>query len=95
MATRVRPPTALVEFAKLHPEVEGVIQHVGKDTWDLVLVDVTGLWVREEFRTAETARAVCERLALRAHDGWDDPRIARRMGARDHWATPEGQRRAT
>jgi hypothetical protein len=38
---------------------------------------------------------VCRRLAVRAHDGWDDLRIARRMGARDHWATPEGQRRAT
>jgi hypothetical protein len=95
MAKTARPPTALAEFAKLHQEVEAVIQHVGRETWDLVLVDVTGLWVREEFPTAEAAEAVCERLGVRAHRGWDDPRIVRRMGARDHWATPDGQRRAT
>ena len=95
MATRVRPPTALVEFAKLHPEVEAVIQHVGRETWDLVLVDVTGLWVREEVPTAEAAEAVCERLGVRVHRGWDDPRIVRRFGARDHWSSPDGQRRAT
>jgi len=95
MAAKVRAPSALVEFAKLHPEVEGVIQHVGRETWDLVLVDVSGLWVREEFPSPEAAEAVCERLGVRAHRGWDDPRIGRRMAARDHWATRDGQRRAT
>ena len=44
-----RAPSALREFAKLRPEVEAVLQHVGLRTWDLVLVDVTGLWVRDEF----------------------------------------------
>ena len=72
-----------------------MIQHVGRETWDLLLIDVTGLWVREELRSEEAAEAVCARLGIRAHHGWDEPRIARRMGARDHWATPDGQRRAT
>lgn len=94
MVAPSRPPTALAEFAKLRPEVEGVIQHVGRETWDLVLVDVTGLWVRDEFPSAEHAEAVCEELGIRAHRGWDDPRIVRRFGSRDHWATPDGQRRA-
>jgi hypothetical protein len=71
-----------------------VIQHVGRETWDLLLIDVTGLWVREEFATPDEARDVCRTLGVRAHDGWDEPRLARRMNARDHWNTPDGQRRA-
>jgi hypothetical protein len=79
---------------KLRPEVEGVIQHVGMDTWDLLLIDVTGLWVREEFPSKEAAIQACERLEIRSHDGWNEPRLARRMNARDHWKTSDGQRRA-
>ena len=90
-----RAPHALREFAKLRPEVEAVIQHVGRRTWDLVLVDLTGLWVRDEFESEQAAEAVCLELGIRPHRGWDDPRLARRMNARDHWNTPDGQRRAT
>jgi hypothetical protein len=89
-----RAPSELREFAKLHPEVEAVLQHVGLRTWDLVLVDVNGLWVRDEFESEETADAVCRELGLRLHRGWEDPRIVRRMNLRDHWNTPDGQRRA-
>jgi hypothetical protein len=77
----------------MEPEVEGVIQHVGRSTWDLVLVDVTGRWVRDEFESAEDAEAACRTLGLRWHRGWDD-RLVRRMNARDHWSSPDGQRRA-
>lgn len=89
-----RAPSALREFVKLHPEVEAVLQPVGARTWDLVLIDVTGLWVRDVFSSEEEAEATCRELGLRLHRGWDDPRMARRMHARDHWNTPEGQRRA-
>jgi len=89
-----RAPNALRDFVKLRPEVEAVLQHVGLRTWDLVLVDNTGLWVRDEFDTEEAAEAACKELAIRVHRGWDDPRIVRRMASRDHWNTPEGQRRA-
>lgn len=85
---------SLREFVKLRPEVEGVIQHVGLATWDLLLIDVTGLWVRDEFASEEEARQACGALGIRAHDGWDEPRLARRMNSRDHWNTPDGQRRA-
>jgi hypothetical protein len=84
----------LREFVKLRPEVEGVVQHVGLDTWDLLLIDVTGLWVRAEYPSKEAASHACKRLGVRSHDGWDEPRLARRMNARDHWNTPDGQRRA-
>jgi len=78
----------------MHPEAEAVIQHVGRDTWDLVIIDVDGTWVRDEFVSAEAAEAACRDLGVRMHRGWDDPRMARRMNARDHWNTPGGQHRA-
>ncbi|MEA2580686.1 MAG: hypothetical protein QOE83_1578 [Actinomycetota bacterium] len=87
-------PAGLYEFAKFHPEAEGIIQHVGRETWDLILVDHTGVWVRGEFSDAEAARAACDRLKLRIAEGWGDPRMARWMNAKDHWNSPEGQRRA-
>ncbi len=83
----------LRDFAKLHREVEAVVQHVGLGTWDLVLIDVEGNWVRDELASAEDAGAVCRELGIRVHDGWDDPRLPRRMMARDHWNAPGGQRR--
>ncbi len=86
-------PWSLREFTTLRPEVEGVVQHVGRATWDLLLVDVTGLWVREEFGSREAAEAACRALGVPAHDGWDEARLVRRMNARDHWGTPDGQRR--
>ena len=93
-ARRVKAPNGLRDFVKLRPEVEAVVQHVGLGTWDLVLIDVTGLWVRDEFETEELAEAVCLELGIRLHRGWDDARLVRRMAARDHWNTTDGQRRA-
>ena len=89
-----RAPNGLRDFAKLHREVEGVLQHVGLRTWDLVLIDVEGNWVRDVFETDEAAEGACRELGIRMHRGWDDPRIVRRMNARDHWNLPGGQRRA-
>lgn len=87
-------PGPLRDFVKLHPEVEGVIQHVGRETWDLVLIDVTGLWARDVFPSEEAAAEACRALGIRAHAGWEEPRMARRMQRRDHWGTADGQRRA-
>lgn len=91
---RLRIDPALREFVKLRPQVEAVLQHVGLDTWDLVLIDASGRWVRDVYPSDEVARAAAGRLGIRVHDGWDDPRIARRIQARDQWASPDGQRRA-
>jgi hypothetical protein len=91
---RLRIDPSLREFVKLRPQVEAVLQHVGLETWDLVLVDVTGLWVRDVYPSEEEARRAADRLGIRVHAGWDDPRITRRVQARDQWATPDGQRRA-
>ena len=63
-------------------------------TWDLLLIDVTGLWARDEFPTAEPPKRPVAPCASPFIDGWDDARLVRRMNARDHWNTPDGQRRA-
>jgi hypothetical protein len=91
---RTKVPSDLRLFAMVQPEVEAVIQRIGRDTWDLVLVDVDGNWNRGVFHSKELARAVAEELGVRAHDGWDDDRMAKRMNKRDHWNQPGGQRRA-
>ena len=89
-----RAPSALRDFVKLHREVEAVLQRVGRGTWDLLLVDVEGTWLRDEFVSEEAAEAASRELGIRVHRGWDDPRIVRRMNGRDHWNRPGGRRRA-
>jgi hypothetical protein len=88
------PTQRLRRFVSVQPEVEAVLQHVGLRTWDLILVDVDGNWIREVFPTPAHAGAACRRLGIRMHEGWDEPRLARRMSRRDHWGRPGGQRRA-
>ncbi len=78
----------------LHGDVEAVIQRCGLNTWDCVLIDVDGNWTRAVFPSAEVAEDACRDLEVPVHRGWDDPRMARRMGRRDHWNDPGGQRRA-
>lgn len=90
----VRAPSALRRFVMLRSDVEAVLQAVGLRTWDLLLIDAQGNWVRDEFSSEEHAEAVCRDLGIRMHRGWDDPRMARRMNKRDHWNEPGGQRRA-
>jgi len=92
--SRVKVPYHLTEFVKLHRQVEGVVQHVGLETWDLLLIDVSGLWDRDEFPSEEAAKGAAAHLGVPAHDGWEDPRLARRLNARDQWNSPDGQRRA-
>jgi hypothetical protein len=77
----------------LQPEVEAILQHVGLRTWDLILVDVEGRWIREEYPSVGSAEAACRSLGTRVSRGWEDGRLVRRMGRRDQWGTPDGQRR--
>jgi hypothetical protein len=84
----------LRDFVSLHREVEALLQHVGLRTWDLLLIDVDGMWVREEVRSEADAEAICSDLGIRLARGWDDPRLSRRMSRPDPWSDPKGQRRA-
>lgn len=89
----MRASGRLHDFAKLHREVEAVLQHIGRETWDLMLIDVEGNWVRDVVPSEEVAESVCRELGVRLHRGWGDPRMARRMNSRDHWNRLGGQRR--
>jgi len=91
---RTKIPSDLRKFAMVQPEVEAVVQRIGRDTWDLLLIDVDGNWTRGVFESREEAQAVGEDLGVPVHDGWDDDRLARRMNRRDHWNVPGGQKRA-
>lgn len=91
--SRGRASNRLRDFVIEHRDVEGVVQHVGLRTWDLLLIDLTGLWIREEVHSEEEARAVCRDLGIRLTEGWD-PRLSRRMASRNDWTTSDGQRRA-
>jgi hypothetical protein len=91
---RGRASNRLRDFVIRHRDVEAVVQHVGLRTWDLLLIDLTGLWIREEVHSREEAEALCRDLRVRLTRGWDDPRLSRRMAARNHWNTADGQRRA-
>jgi hypothetical protein len=91
---RVHIPADFRKLAMVGNEPEAVIQRCGLDTWDAVLIDVSGNWTRAVFPSKEHAEEACRELGIRFHDGWDDPRVARRMNRRDHWGEPGGQRRA-
>jgi hypothetical protein len=83
------------EFARLRPDVEAVIQRIGLNTWDCVLIDVNGNWTRGVFPSKEAAEEACRELEIPSHEGWEeDIRMVRRMARRDHWGEPGGQRRA-
>lgn len=92
MAAKVRPEFRI--FAMVANDPEAVIQRIGRDTWDCILIDVEGAWAREVFPSQEVAEEACSALGVRFQIGWEDQRLAQRMNRRDHWGEPGGQRRA-
>lgn len=93
-AVAEKVPSDFRSLAMLGEDVEAVIQRIGKDTWDCVLIDVDGNWTRAVFPSQEIAEEVCRDLGVPFHHGWEDKRMAQRMNRRDHWGEPGGQRRA-
>lgn len=89
-----RVSTRFRRFAMLGNDVEAVIQRIGRQTYDCLLIDVEGNWVREVFPSQEAAEQACRDLGIIVHHDWDNPRMAARMNRRDHWGDPGGQRRA-
>lgn len=74
--------------------MDAIVQRIGRDTWDLVLVDQQGSWQRAVLSSKEACEAIAKELGVQPHDGWDDESIAKRMNRRDHWNEPGGQKRA-
>lgn len=86
-------PSELRTFVTVRPDVEAVLQRCGIDTYDLLLIDLDGNWTRWVFPAEDLAVAAADDLGVRLHREWTE-RMVRRMNKRDHWADPEGQRRA-
>jgi hypothetical protein len=80
-------------FAKSHGTVEAVVQRIGKDTWDLILVDTDGAWDRWVFESKEDAEGAAGSAGATVHVGWTDE-LSQRVTRRDEWRTPGGTRRA-
>jgi hypothetical protein len=90
-----REPSAdLRRFAEGRTGLDAVIQRIGLDTWDLLVIDGEGNWGRDVFTSEEECKAAAEALGATIHEGWDDEALAKRMSRRDHWNEPGGQRRA-
>ncbi|HEX6263549.1 MAG TPA: hypothetical protein VF097_11955 [Actinomycetota bacterium] len=92
MAAKMR--SEFRRFAMVANDPEAVIQRIGRDTWDCLVMDVGGTWTREVFPSQEAAEEACRALEIRYQLGWEDQRLAQRMNRRDHWGEPGGQRRA-
>ncbi len=73
--------------------VDAVVQRIGHETWDLILVDADGAWDRWVFSSDAAARAAAEAAGAFVHDGWTDE-LSQRVTRRDEWRTPGGTRRA-
>jgi hypothetical protein len=87
-------PDDVRRFATGRTGVDGVVQRIGRDTWDLVLIDGDGNWTRMVTTSKESAEAAAKELGAGVHDGWDADELAKRMNRRDDWNTPGGRRRA-
>ena len=90
----LKVPADLRKSAAGHEGVDAVIQRIGVDTWDLLLIDGDGNWTRAVYLTKEQCQDVAGQLGVTVHDGWDDESIAKRMNRRDNWNEPGGRRRA-
>ena len=88
------PSAELRRFAEGREDLDAVIQRIGLDTWDLLVIDGEGNWTREVFTSNEECAAAAEAVGATVHEGWDEEAIAKRMNRRDHWNEPGGQRRA-
>ena len=80
-------------FAEAHRPVDAVVQRIGRDTWDLILIDADGAWDRWVFESQEAASEVARQVGAELREGWSDD-LSQRVTRRDDWGTPGGTRRA-
>jgi len=80
-------------FAASRSGVDAVVQRIGRDTWDLILIDGDGAWDRWVFTSEEEATAAGEASGATVQAGWTD-QLSQRVTRRDEWRTPGGTRRA-
>jgi hypothetical protein len=88
-----RPVEEAKRFASAHGTIDAIVQRIGHDTWDLILVDAAGAWDRWVFESEEAAAAAAGACGARVHAGWTDE-LSQRVTRRDEWGTKGGTRRA-
>ncbi len=82
-------------FAGRHSNgLDAVVQRIGLDTWDLLLIDASGDWTRWVTTSKESAEAAAGELGATVHEGWDADELAKRMNRHDDWNEPGAHRRA-
>jgi hypothetical protein len=86
-------PRDLRGFAEGRSGVEAVIQRIGKDTVELILVDADGEWAPGVFGSDELAQAAAGALGVDVHQGWTEE-LSKRVNDRDAWKAPGAKRRA-
>jgi hypothetical protein len=87
-------PEDVRKFMASRSGVDAVVQRIGLDTWDLLLIDAGGDWTRMVTTTKEAAESAAKELGGTLHDGWDADDLAKRMNRHDDWSSPGGHRRA-
>jgi hypothetical protein len=87
-------PEDVRRFVAGRDGIDAVVQRIGLDTWDLLLIDADGNWERMVTTTKEAAEAAAKELGATLHEGWDADELAKRMNRRDDWNEPGGRRRA-
>jgi len=80
-------------YAEAHRPVDAVVQRIGHDTWDLILIDGAGAWDRWVFESRDAAAEAARQAGAEVSDGWTDS-LSQRVTHRDEWGTPGGTRRA-
>jgi hypothetical protein len=80
-------------FVTSRAGVDAVVQRIGADTWDLILIDADGAWDRWVFASQEEASAAGEGAGASVHEGWT-AELSQRVTRRDEWRAPGGTRRA-
>ncbi len=88
-------PDDVRRFASQHSDgLDAVVQRIGLDTFDLLLIDGQGNWTRWVTTSKDSAEAAAKELGATVHDGWDADELAKRMNRRDNWNEPGGVKRA-
>ena len=88
-----RPAREAKRFAQVHGSVDAVVQRIGHETWDLILIDREGAWDRWVFASKDGATTAGEGAGATVHEGWTDE-LSQRVTRRDEWRAPDGTRRA-
>jgi hypothetical protein len=86
-------PSGVEAFARGRQRLGGVVQRIGHDTWDLILIDAEGAWERWVLGSKDAAQAAARSVGVEPHDGWTED-LSKLANRNDDWNRPDGRRRA-